>query len=48
LALWAGEALFLPAGWWHEVTALQTSMHVSLLAFHRPNAFPWYQPGTSE
>ncbi len=41
----AGEALFLPAGWWHEVTALETSLHVSLLAFRRSNEVDWYRPG---
>ncbi|HVK65950.1 MAG TPA: hypothetical protein VM694_15820 [Polyangium sp.] len=32
-------------GWWHEGTALETSIHVSLLAFRRPNTLSWYQPG---
>lgn len=41
----AGEALFLPAGWWHEVTALEPSIHVSLLPFRRPNSVSWYRPG---
>lgn len=43
----AGDALFLPAGWWHEVTALEVSIHVSLLTFRRPNALDWYRPGTA-
>jgi hypothetical protein len=41
-----GEALFLPAGWWHEVRSLEVSISLSLLAFRRPNAFDWYTPGT--
>jgi len=41
----AGEALFIPAGWWHEVTALDVSVSVSLLHFRRPNDFGWYRPG---
>ncbi len=40
-----GDALFLPAGWWHEVTALEVSIHVSLLTFRRPNEVGWYRPG---
>lgn len=41
----AGEALFLPAGWWHEVSALEVSIHVSLMAFRRPNDLSFYAPG---
>lgn len=40
-----GEALLLPPGWWHEVTALETSIHVSLLSFRRPVTADWYRPG---
>ena len=45
IELSAGEALFIPAGWWHEVTALEISIHISLLAFRRPSSMPWYRPG---
>lgn len=41
----AGEALFLPVGYWHEVEALEPSMHVSMLGFLRPNSSAWYKPG---
>jgi hypothetical protein len=41
----AGEALFIPAGWWHEVTALEISINLSVLHFRRPNGFGWYCPG---
>lgn len=41
----AGEALFIPAGWWHEVRALDVSVSVSLLHFRRPNDYSWYRPG---
>jgi hypothetical protein len=41
----AGEALFLPAGYWHEVEALEPSIHVSMLGFRRPNSAGWYRPG---
>jgi hypothetical protein len=41
----AGEALFIPAGWWHRVTALEVSINLSLLGFRRPNDLDWYRPG---
>jgi hypothetical protein len=40
-----GEGLFIPAGWWHRVTALSVSISLSLLGFRRPNDFDWYRPG---
>ncbi len=40
-----GDALFIPAGWWHRVTALAVSISFSLLGFRRPNAIAWYCPG---
>ncbi len=40
-----GEGLYIPAGWWHRVTALDVSISVSLLGFRRPNDFDWYRPG---
>lgn len=39
-----GEALFIPALWWHEVEALSVSISFSLLHFERPNNFPGYEP----
>lgn len=41
----AGEALFLPIGYWHDVEALEPSIHVSMLAFRQPNSVNWYRPG---
>jgi hypothetical protein len=41
----AGEALFIPAGWWHRVAALEVSINLSLLGFRRHNDFDWYRPG---
>lgn len=45
LDLAAGEALFLPAGWWHQVVALDVSISVGLNNFRRPNRLDWYKPG---
>jgi hypothetical protein len=41
----AGEALFLPLGWWHEIHALDLSVTVALNNFRRPNRHEWYKPG---
>lgn len=40
-----GEALFIPAGWWHHVRSLQLSISLALNGFTRPNDFPWFKPG---
>lgn len=40
-----GDSLFIPAGWWHRVTALDVSISFSLLGFRRANDFDWYRPG---
>lgn len=40
-----GDALFIPAGWWHRVTALDVSISFTILTFRRPNDFDWYRPG---
>jgi Cupin-like domain len=39
-----GEALFIPVGWWHYVTALETSISVSSTSFIFPNEFAWTNP----
>lgn len=44
--LQAGDALFIPAGWWHHIKALDISITFSLLNFHRPNDYSWYRPGS--
>ena len=41
-----GEALFIPAGWWHHVKALSVSITFSLLNFRRPNDYSFYRPGS--
>nr|MDQ3369210.1 cupin-like domain-containing protein [Myxococcota bacterium] len=43
-----GDALFIPAGWWHRVSSLDVSISFSLLGFRRPNDFDWYRPGHLE
>jgi len=40
-----GEALFIPAGWWHDVRAEDPSVSLAINAFARPNALTWYKPG---
>lgn len=45
LTLGAGEALFLPVGWWHDVRALDASVSLALNAFARDNRFEWYRLG---
>ncbi len=40
-----GDALYIPAGWWHRVTSLDVSISMSLLGFKRANDFDWYRPG---
>jgi hypothetical protein len=41
-----GEALFIPAGWWHDVRALDVSVSLAINAFARTNGFGWYAPGS--
>ncbi len=41
----AGEALFLPVGWWHHVRALDLSISVALNAFVQKNVYSWFKPG---
>jgi hypothetical protein len=41
----AGEALFLPAGYWHHVRALDVSISLAVNHFACPNHFDWYRPG---
>jgi hypothetical protein len=45
LVLEPGEALFIPAGWWHDVRALDVSVSLAINAFARPNVYGWYAPG---
>jgi hypothetical protein len=39
-----GEALFVPVGWFHEVTALDASMMLSFVSFPWENDFHWMRP----
>jgi ribosomal protein L16 Arg81 hydroxylase len=43
-----GESLFIPAGWFHEVRALDRSMTLSFLCFRWPNHFHWLRAHSSE
>lgn len=45
VVLQPGESLFIPAGWWHDVRALDDSVSLAINAFARSNAFGWYTPG---
>jgi hypothetical protein len=47
LVLEPGDALFLPAGWWHQVDALDLGISVSILEFAWPNDYGWYRPGSA-
>jgi hypothetical protein len=41
-----GEALFIPAGWWHHVRALDVSISLGMNHFVKDNDFDaWYTPG---
>lgn len=41
-----GEALFIPAGWWHHVRALDVSISLAMNHFAKENDFDaWYTPG---
>jgi hypothetical protein len=41
----AGDALYIPTGWWHEVVAETPSISVSFRAFRWPTEHGWYAPG---
>lgn len=45
LTLDAGDALFIPVGWWHQVTALDFSVSITYTNFRWPNDAYEYYPG---
>lgn len=45
VTLEAGEAVFIPCGWWHDVRSLAVSINLAFANFARPNFFDWYRPG---
>ncbi len=40
-----GETLFIPAGWWHRVEAVDMSISVSFTNFNWDNNIDWVHPG---
>lgn len=41
-----GEALFIPAGWWHDVRSLDVSISLGMNHFARENNYDaWFTPG---
>ena len=40
----AGDAIFMPVGWWHAVKSLDISMSMSFTNFIFPNQFNWKYP----
>ncbi|MEM6292435.1 MAG: cupin-like domain-containing protein [Myxococcota bacterium] len=42
----AGEALLIPAGWWHQVRALEPSISLTLTELAPGMDCSWYRPGT--
>ena len=45
VVLHPGELLLLPAGWWHQVTALDVSISIGFTNLFGATSFPWYTPG---
>lgn len=41
-----GESLFIPAGFWHEVTSLEPSISVSFRAYRWDARYDWYTPAS--
>ena len=45
VTLKAGEALFIPVGWWHAVRSVSLSISLAMTHFDLPNQFDWFRPG---
>jgi ribosomal protein L16 Arg81 hydroxylase len=39
-----GETVFLPLGWWHQVTSLDVSISFSFTNLAMPNQFAYVNP----
>jgi hypothetical protein len=48
VVLSAGEALFIPVGWWHHIRSLEVSINLAFTAFRWSNHFEWFYPGKIE
>ena len=36
-----GDMLFIPVGWWHDISSLSFSVSLTFVNFHLRNAFRW-------
>lgn len=48
VTLGPGDTLFLPLGWWHQVSALDVSVSVSYTNFTLDNEFPYANPSITD
>ncbi|MBY0405657.1 MAG: cupin-like domain-containing protein, partial [Cyanobacteria bacterium] len=39
-----GQCVFMPVGWWHEITALDVSISLTMTQFKYNNTYDWMIP----